>query len=235
MDTTRQRPGSIRRVTGFAAPATPFVPDGPLTVPANTTATIIYDFDVFTMGYPELSLSGGDGSRVTLKYAEALYEEPDLKAHRDSVDGKTMYGVFDIYHADGGADRVFRPLWKRAFRYLALEIQTANEPLTINELVNEYSGYPYSEMSTFESNNPALDAIFKMCLQTLRMCSAETYYDTPYYEQLSYGGRQPAYRGPVGLQHHRRPAVPRGDAAVSAVGKFGNQAFQGRLSVPFHL
>ena len=188
MDTTRQRPGSIRRVSGFAAPPTPFAPDGPLTVPANTTATIIYDFDVFTMGYPELTLSGGDGGRVTLTYAEALYEEPDLKAHRDSVDGKTMYGVFDIYHADGGADRVFRPLWKRAFRYLSLEIQTANEPLIINSLVNEYSGYPYSEMSTFESDNPALDAIFKMCLQTLRMCSAETYYDTPYYEQLSYGG-----------------------------------------------
>ncbi len=188
MDTTRQPPSSIRRVTGFSAPAPPFVPDQPLTIPANTSATIIYDFGVFTMGYPELTLSRGGGSRVTLKYAEALYEKPDLKAHRDSVDGKTMYGVFDIYHADGGADRVFRPLWKRAFRYLALEIQTANEPLTINELVNEYSGYPYSEMSTFESNNPALDAIFAMCQQTLRMCSGETYYDTPYYEQLSYGG-----------------------------------------------
>ena len=188
MDTTHQRPGSIRRAIGLETPAPPFVPNGSLTVPANTSAMIIYDFDVFTMGYPELTLSGGDGSQVKLKYAEALYEKPDLKAHRDSVDGKTMYGVFDIYHADGGADRVFRPLWKRAFRYLALDIQTADQPLTINSLTNEYSGYPYSEMSTFESDSPDLNAIFRMCLQTLRMCSGETYYDTPYYEQLSYGG-----------------------------------------------
>ena len=188
MDSTHQAPGSIRRVTGFTAPATPFTPGKPLTVPANTTATILYDFDVFTMGYPELTLSGGNGSQVKLKYAEALYEEPNLKAHRDSVDGKTMYGVFDIYHADGGTNRTFRPLWKRAFRYLALDIQTADQPLTINSLTNEYSGYPYPEMSTFESDNPNLNAIFRMCLQTLRMCSAETYYDTPYYEQLSYGG-----------------------------------------------
>ena len=119
MDSTRQRPGSVRRVTGFKAPATPFTPINALTVPANTTATILYDFEVFTMGYPELTLSDGNGSRVKLKYAEALYEKPDLKAHRDSVDGKTMYGVFDIYHADGGTHRVFRPLWKRAFRYLS--------------------------------------------------------------------------------------------------------------------
>ena len=188
MDSTHQAPGSIRRVTGFAAPPTPLVPDQPLTVPANTTATVLYDFDVFTMGYPELTLSGGNGSLVKLKYAEALYEEPNLKAHRDSVDGKTMYGVFDIYHADGGANRTFRPLWKRAFRYLALDVQTGDQPLTVNSLINEYSGYPYTEMSTFESDNPDLNAIFRMCLQTLRMCSAETYYDTPYYEQLSYGG-----------------------------------------------
>ncbi len=188
MDDTRQKPGRVRRASGIKAPPTPFVPDKPLTVPAHTAAMILYDFDVFTMGYPELTVSGGNGAQVKLRYAEALYEAPNLKAHRDSVDGKTMYGVFDIYHADGGTNRTFRPLWKRAFRYLALEIQTAGQPLTIHSLVNEYSGYPYPELSTFESDDDTLNAIFTMCLQTLRMCSAETYYDTPYYEQLSYGG-----------------------------------------------
>ena len=53
---------------------------------------------------------------------------------------------------------------------------------------SEYSGYPYSEMGTFVSNDTQLNRIFNMGLKTLAMCSGETYYDTPYYEQLSYGG-----------------------------------------------
>ncbi len=43
-------------------------------------------------------------------------------------------------------------------------------------------------MATFESNNDSLNEIFEISKRTLRMCSGETYYDTPYYEQLSYGG-----------------------------------------------
>jgi hypothetical protein len=183
MEDTRQYPGRIRRMSGVETAA-----NDVLLVPAHTEAVLIYDFDIFTMGYPELVLSDGDGASVKIKYAEALYDAPDLKAHRDSVASKTMYGVFDIYHADGGRKRMFRPLWKRAFRYIALEIKTAEQPLAIHSLVNEYSGYPYTDMSTFQSDDPSLNAIFAMCLQTLRMCSAETYYDTPYYEQLSYGG-----------------------------------------------
>ena len=183
-----ERPARIRRVSGLDAPESSYSVDSPISVPPHTSATILYDFGVFTMGYPELLLNGGTGSKVKLRYAEALYDKPDLKAHRDSVEGKTMYGVFDIYHADGGRNRQFRPLWKRAFRYLSLEVSTDDDSLEIMSLVNEHSGFLYPEMSTFEADDPELNAIFNMCLRTLRMCSAETYYDTPYYEQLSYGG-----------------------------------------------
>ncbi|MFA7494166.1 MAG: alpha-L-rhamnosidase C-terminal domain-containing protein, partial [Proteiniphilum sp.] len=97
------------------------------------------------------------------------------------------FGVWDIFHADGGK-RVFRPLWKRCFRYVQFNVETKNEPLEIGSYILEYSGYPYSEMATFESDNERLNEIFKMSQRTLRMCSGETYYDTPFYEQLSYGG-----------------------------------------------
>ncbi|MEL6193316.1 MAG: alpha-L-rhamnosidase C-terminal domain-containing protein, partial [Bacteroidota bacterium] len=60
--------------------------------------------------------------------------------------------------------------------------------LLIKNFQSEYSGYPYPELSTFESDNERLNEIFDICIQTFRMCSGETYYDTPYYEQLSYGG-----------------------------------------------
>ena len=43
-------------------------------------------------------------------------------------------------------------------------------------------------MATFKSDSDKLNEIFDICIRTLQMCSGETYYDTPFYEQLSYGG-----------------------------------------------
>lgn len=188
MDSYLEKPRAIRIVEGVEIPKGFLEKSTPITVPPKTKAKLLFDFEVFTMGYPELVVSGGNGAQIQVKYAEALYEEVNLKAHRDSVIDKTMFGVWDKFQPDGKTNRIFRPLWKRTFRYVQLVIETGEEPLIINSLQNEYSGYPYTEMATFESNDKALNEIFEMSNRTLRMCSGETYYDTPFYEQLSYGG-----------------------------------------------
>ena len=188
MDNHREYPSRIRRVEGVNIDTGIWKGQSKLKIPANTKASILVDFDVFTMGYPEITVEGGAHSSLKIKYAEALYEEVNLKAHRDSVDGKTMYGVWDIFRSDGKEVRTFRPLWKRAFRYVELQIETKDQALDILSFENEYSGYPYPEMGTFISDSPRLNEIFQMSQRTLGMCSGETYYDTPFYEQLSYGG-----------------------------------------------
>ncbi len=180
-------PEKIRKVEGVNLSTGNWNGQTALKIPANTKASVLVDFEVLTMGYPELILKGGAGSRVQVKYAEALYEEVHLKAHRDSVNNLNMFGVWDIFHADG-AERTFRPLWKRCFRYVQFNVETKDEPLEIASYIVEYSGYPYPEMAGFESDNPRLNEIFRMSQRTLEMCSGETYYDTPFYEQLSYGG-----------------------------------------------
>jgi hypothetical protein len=180
-------PAKIRRTQGVSIKPQVWNGQSTLTIPANTGASIVVDFEVLTMGYPELTLNGGKNGSVQVKYAEALYEKVNLKAHRDSVEEKTMFGVWDVFRPDGG-QRTFRPLWKRTFRYVQFNVETKDEPLEIVSYINEYSGYPYPDMATFDSNNDKLDEIFEISKRTLRMCSGETYYDTPFYEQLSYGG-----------------------------------------------
>ena len=187
MDNHLVFPEKIRKVTGANIPAGNWNGKTKLSIPANSKTSILVDFEIFTMGYPELTVSGGKSSKIQVKYAEALYEAVHLKAHRDSVNGLSMFGVWDIFHPDG-QPRTFRPLWKRTFRYVQFNIETKNEPLEILSYQLEYSGYPYPEMATFESDNLRLNEIFEMSKHTLRMCSGETYYDTPFYEQLSYGG-----------------------------------------------
>ncbi|MGM0376306.1 MAG: alpha-L-rhamnosidase N-terminal domain-containing protein [Bacteroidota bacterium] len=180
-------PAKIRRTNGVDIEPQVWNGKSKLTIPANSSASIVVDFEVLTMGYPELTLNGGKNGSVQVKYAEALYEKVNLKAHRDSVEGKTMFGVWDVFRPDG-EQRTFRPLWKRCFRYVQFNVETKDEPLEIVSYINEYSGYPYPDMATFDSDNDKLDEIFEISKRTLRMCSGETYYDTPFYEQLSYGG-----------------------------------------------
>ena len=187
MDNHLEYPQKIRLTEGINIEPQIWKGNETLTIPANTNAKILIDFEVLTMGYPELTVSGGTGSKIQVKYAEALYEKVHLKAHRDSVNNLNMFGVWDVFRPDGKT-RTFRPLWKRCFRYVQFVVETKDEPLEILSYQNEYSGYPYPEMATFESDDERLNEIFEMCLQTLRMCSGETYYDTPFYEQLSYGG-----------------------------------------------
>jgi hypothetical protein len=187
MDDHLVYPAHIRKVSGANIPTGLWDGKTRLNIPANTKASVLVDFEVLTMGYPELTTDGGAKGKIQVKYAEALYEEVNVKAHRDSVEGLKMFGVWDIFHPDGPT-RTFRPLWKRTFRYVQFNIETKDEPLEIISYLNEYSGYPYPEMATFQSNDGRLDSIFKLSQRTLQMCSGETYYDTPFYEQLSYGG-----------------------------------------------
>jgi len=187
MDNHRVYPEAIRLTEGTTQPKGFLEGKSTWTIPANSEAKILFDYGVLTMGYPELKVKEGKGSSIQVKYAEALYEEVNVKAHRDSVNNKTMFGVWDVFTTDGG-ERTFRPLWKRCFRYVQLAIKTGDSPLEVISHQNEYSGYPYSEMAIFKSDDEELNDIFDICVRTLQMCSGETYYDTPFYEQLNYGG-----------------------------------------------
>ena len=84
---------------------------GPARIAAHTTARILLDRRELTNAYPELTVSGGRGAGVRLTYAEALYDKRGAKGNRNDIAGKTILGVFDELLTDGGAHRVFEPLW----------------------------------------------------------------------------------------------------------------------------
>ncbi len=77
-----------------------------------------------------MTVSGGKGAQVDLHYAEALYlpaapGQPRSKGNRNEVDGKRFLGPFDTYLADGGAHRLYRPRFWRTWRYVKLDVATA--------------------------------------------------------------------------------------------------------------
>ncbi len=194
MEETPQRGLVVRRAEGLNVPSGEFLTGKtPLTIPAKTTVKILLDQTVETTAYPELTITGGKGATVTLTYAEALFkkEQPAYaqnKGNRNDIEGREIRGNFDQFLPDGGANRHFRPLWFRTWRYLQLEVQTGDEPLNINDLYSSYTGYPFKQTASFSSSDPSLTDIWNVGWRTARLCANETYYDCPYYEQLQYEG-----------------------------------------------
>jgi hypothetical protein len=69
-----------------------------------------------------------------------------------------------------------------------MEIQTKDEPLTINDFYGRFTAYPFKENAAFSSSDASLKNIWDVGWRTARLCANETYFDCPYYEQLQYVG-----------------------------------------------
>ena len=168
-------------------PLQPF-PSSAVPVPASSHVHILLDRKTLTTAYPQLTVSGGKGSKIVLTYAEALYDKDQHKGDRDEIADRKALGLTDSFLPDGGQHRTFEPLWWRTWRYLDLDITTADAPITLESLTAQFTAYPFKELATFNSPDPDLTKIWDISWRTARDDAHETYMDTPYYEQLQYIG-----------------------------------------------
>ncbi len=188
MEESPIRLARVRLADGIAVPAGFLEGKSPVRLPANRRIQLLLDQNHETTGYPELVLNGGKGAKVTLRYAEALWKNEKEKGHRDEVQDKEFFGFGDSYIADGGERRLWRPLFWRTWRYIELTVETAGEPLTIEDIRAVYTGYPFERLASFENGPPELQTILDVGWRTARLCAHESYMDCPYYEQLQYVG-----------------------------------------------
>lgn len=193
---TPERFQKVRKTSGITVLDSFLRGESPVTIPANTSATLLVDQSYLTTAYPELTVSGGAGASVHMRYAETLFQSRDAhgdvaKGNRNDIDGKLFIGPGDLYLADG-AKHLYRPLYWRTYRYVELDIKTASEPLTLNDLSGTFTGYPFQQKARFQAPNSPTDAELQRILNTgfhtARLCAHETYMDCPFYEQLQYAG-----------------------------------------------
>lgn len=188
MEEKKQRILSLRRAKGIKADDGFIKGDKDLVIPARTTGTILLDQTFLTIGYPELLVSGGKGSQITLIYSEAMFDKNNSKGNRDDIKDRHILGIYDVFKPDGGVKRLFRPLWLRTYRYIQMEIETGEQPLTVHDLYGIFTAYPLKENASFDSDDPSLKEIWGVGWRTARLCAGENYFDCPTYEQLQYIG-----------------------------------------------
>ncbi len=186
----------LRLVEGPQPPGSFPLRPVPHPIQANRKTRLILDQGELTTGYPELLVTGGKGARVRIRYAEALYETSSgrqrAKGDRGVVENRHFVGYFDEFLLEGGPNRMYRPLWWRTWRYLELTVETAGEPMVIEDIAATFTAYPFENRSTLRTSDPVvqaeLDRILEVGWRTARLCAHENYVDCPYYEQLQYVG-----------------------------------------------
>ena len=145
----------------------PFPPP-PVTVPAGSHVHILLDRKTLTTAYPQLTVSGGKGATSASLTPKPSTTRTSTKATATHVDDRTALGLSDSFLPDGGAHRTFEPLWWRTWRYLDLDITTADEPLTLESLKANFTAYPFEERATFQSADPDLAKIWEISWRTAR-------------------------------------------------------------------
>ncbi len=159
-----------------------------VTIPAHSEKTILLDNRVLTNAYLTVNFSHGKGSRITLTYQESLYTDFPHKGNRNETKGKKIIGREDEIISNGQDGQKFTTLSFRTYRYVQVQVKTAGEPLTINDLYGEATGYPFELKARLDTENKELQDFLDIGWRTAKLCAWETYTDCPYYEQLQYFG-----------------------------------------------
>lgn len=188
MEESRKRIQSVRRSEGADVDEGFLKGEAPLVIPQASRVTLLLDQGFITNAYPVLEVSKGEGASIKLTYAESLRYEDNTKGNRNEIEGKTILGFYDLFHPDGTELFRFQTLWLRSYRYIKLEIETADEPLVIHDLHGLFTAYPFEENGWFLSSDDSLSEIWEAGWRTARINAFETYWDCAYYEQLQYVG-----------------------------------------------
>jgi hypothetical protein len=137
---------------------------------------VVYDFGREVTGVPVIGLSASEaGVDMTIGTAERLF--PDRSADF------TRRVRFEDHYITKNGEQQWSPFTWRGFRYVTFP---ANSKIEIRELSAVDRHYAVTDEGSFECSDPLLNRIWETGRFTLKLCSQDTYMDTPWREQTQY-------------------------------------------------
>jgi hypothetical protein len=185
---TKEALTSIVKSEGITANTDFLTEKNPLIIPAHSKLKIWIDQKYLTIGYPEMTVSGGKNAHIQVRYAETLFITNRIKGNRHEIDGKKFIGIKDVFMPDGGAKRLFKPSFYRAFRFIQLDITTQDDPLSIDSYFNVKCQAPIALKAKFETDDADLNKLMDMGWRTVSLCAQDMLLSDAYYEQMQYVG-----------------------------------------------
>lgn len=166
----------------------------PVSIPPNTSRRVVIDHETYRCAYPVVSLCGGRNATLRLYWAESFSDPAQRnrwgiggKGNRSEIYGMNVYATPDEYVADGERRTWISADWACG-RYTVVDVQTADEPLTLSGMAWLCTGYPTRQEGSFSCSDAQVVASIAPMLLGLRASSHECFADSPYYERLQYIG-----------------------------------------------
>ena len=126
---------------------------------------------------------------VIAQYADRpRLQRTDGKGNRGEVEGKIFQGREDLLISNGTDNQEFTTLSWRTYRYVRIQVETADQPLVLQDVSGTFTGYPFRLAASLDTDRQELRDMLEVGWRTARLCAVETYMDCPYYEQLQYLG-----------------------------------------------
>ncbi len=164
---------------GICGRETIFGENGEMKISASENdVTFILDFAVEQVGGIFFDITAAEGTEITFNAFEAINNKGISYGHIHQImrytckEGRNEY----LSHA------------RRGLRYLYVSIKAPKSDVIISKLGLEEWRYPAEDVAKFECSDNRLNEIYKMSLDTAKVCMLDAYVDCPGYEQNTWTG-----------------------------------------------
>jgi hypothetical protein len=125
-----------------------------------------------------MDVSAPEGTEITMNAFEAINEH-----------GAVLGGGHNVlcYTCREGRNKYLSHT-RRGFRYLLVNIPARDAAITINTLCLLEWRFPAESKTGFECSDAELNDVYKMCIDTAKVCMLDAYVDCPGYEQNIWVG-----------------------------------------------
>lgn len=166
-------------VLGVLRKETVFSESGEMVIESTKKdVTFILDFGVERIGGIFLDVTAAEGAEITMNAFEVINDKGAILGHEHQImkyickEGRNEY----VSHV------------RRGFRYLLVNISSQNADMIISKLGLLEWRYPAENKAKFECSDKRLNEIYKMSLDTVKVCMIDAYVDCPGYEQNIWTG-----------------------------------------------
>ncbi len=146
--------------------------------PENDGAYVILDFGQEVFGHLLVDIEAPCQTLMDVGYVDHLWS-----GRANTAPEKTSYRFADRFILREGRQVVTQRLHSRGCRYLQIVFRKFRQPVRIHSIRFLDRVYSCEPRASFACSDPLLNQLWQMCVNTVRLCSSDTFMDCPWREQ----------------------------------------------------
>lgn len=140
---------------------------------------IVVDFGNVYVGHPTFTLKASEGTVIDIYGFENYYgKEIDYTIGLNNA----------IHYVASEGWQTYQCMARFGMRYALITVRNAKTPLEIRDFHMRHETYSVPALGQFECSDAKLNRIFEMCRDTNRLCTEDSFTDSPTWEQAFWTG-----------------------------------------------